>query len=400
MVIPIEVRYSTHMIILSIETSCDETAVSIVDATGGFPHATYRILGNALFSQIELHREYGGVFPALAKREHAKTLVPMLTRALEEAGLLEANTRALTTEESETLQTILFREPGLGDTFTEFLQSYALPKIDLIAVTSGPGLEPALWVGINFARALSYAWQVPVVPINHMEGHVLSSIFTTDSIPDISFPALALLISGGHTELVLMKEWLSFTKIGETRDDAVGEAFDKVARMLGMQYPGGPEIGVRAARARAENLPAFATLPRPMIDADNFDFSFSGLKTSVRYAIEGKTLSENDVDAIARDFEDAVTAVLLKKAQRAIDTHNINTLIVGGGVSANTHIKEVFNTHLKAEYPDLAIYFPPQDLSTDNSVMIALAGHAQIAHARTYSALEDLKADGNLSLES
>lgn len=388
------------MIILSIETSCDETAVSIVEATGDFPHATYRILGNALFSQIDLHREYGGVFPALAKREHAKTLVPMLVRALEEAGLLEVREHALSAEESETLQTILFREPGLGDAFTEFLQSYAFPKIDLIAVTSGPGLEPALWVGINFARALSYAWQVPVVPINHMEGHVLSSIFTTDSIPAISFPALALLISGGHTELVLMEEWLSFKKVGETRDDAVGEAFDKVARMLGLPYPGGPEIGVRAHRARMDNLPVFAPLPRPMIDADNFDFSFSGLKTSMRYAIEGKELSENDISAIARDFEDAVTAVLLKKAQRAIDVHNINTLIVGGGVSANTYIRETFTTFFGREYPDLALYFPPQNLSTDNSVMIALAGHAQVAHARTYSALTDLKADGNLSLEA
>lgn len=388
------------MIILSIETSCDETAVSIVEATGDFPHATYRILGNALFSQIDLHREYGGVFPALAKREHAKTLVPMLVRALEEAGLLETHERALTPEESATLQTILYREPGLGDAFIEFLQSYALPKIDLIAVTSGPGLEPALWVGINFARALSYAWQVPVVPINHMEGHVLSSIFTTDSIPTLSFPALALLISGGHTELVLMEKWLSFKKIGETRDDAVGEAFDKVARMLGLPYPGGPEIGARAHRARADNLPVFTTLPRPMIDADNFDFSFSGLKTAVRYAIEGKELSTDNIDAIARDFEDAVAAVLLKKAQRAIDTHTINTLIVGGGVSANTHIRETFTAFFKDEYPDLTLYFPPQNLSTDNSVMIALAGHAQAAHARTYEALTDLRADGNLSLET
>ncbi len=388
------------MIILSIETSCDETAISIVEAIGDFPNATYRILGNALFSQIDLHREYGGVFPALAKREHAKTLVPMLVRALEEAGLLEARAHTLTPEESETLQTILYREPGLGDTFIEFLQSYALPKIDLIAVTSGPGLEPALWVGINFARALSYAWQVPVVPINHMEGHVLSSIFTTNSIPALSFPALALLISGGHTELVLMEEWLSFKKVGETRDDAVGEAFDKVARMLGLQYPGGPEIGVRARRARTDNLPEFALLPRPMIDTDNLDFSFSGLKTAVRYAIEGKELGTDDIDAIARDFEDAVTEVLLKKARRAIDAHNINTLIVGGGVSANTYIRETFTTFFKNEYPDLTLYFPPQNLSTDNSVMIALAGHTQVANARTYSALADLKADGNLSLET
>lgn len=388
------------MIILSIETSCDETAVSIVEAEGDFPRATYRILGNALFSQVDIHREYGGVFPALAKREHAKTLVPMLERALREAKLLEARVHTLSPEEHESLHTILFREPGLGDTFISFLEQHTIPQIDLIAVTSGPGLEPALWVGINFARALSFAWNVPVVPINHMEGHVLSSIFTTDSIPQISFPALALLISGGHTELVLMEEWLQFKRIGETRDDAVGEAFDKVARMIGLPYPGGPEIGARARRARTDNLPAFATLPRPMIDADNLDFSFSGLKTAVRYAIEGKVLTADEIDAIARDFEDAVTAVLLKKAQRAIDAHSINTLIVGGGVSANTHIRETFTAFFGKEYPDLTLYFPPQNLSTDNSVMIALAGHAQVAHARTYSALVDLKADGNLSIET
>ncbi len=388
------------MTILSIETSCDETAVSIVEAEGDFPRATYKILGNALFSQVDIHREYGGVFPAVAKREHAKTLVPMLVRALEEAELLEARAHTLSPEESDTLQTILYREPGLGDTFIEFLQSYAMPKIDLIAVTSGPGLEPALWVGINFARALSFAWNVPVVPINHMEGHVLSSIFTTDSIPAISFPALALLISGGHTELVLMRDWLEFVRIGETRDDAVGEAFDKVARMLGLPYPGGPEVSARARRARADGLPVFATLPRPMIDTDDFNFSFSGLKTAVRYAIAEKVLTQDEVDAIARDFEDAVTAVLLKKAQRSIDAHGINTLIVGGGVSANTHIRETFTAFFDTEYPDLTLYFPPQNLSTDNSVMIALAGHAQIAHARTYTALADLKADGNLSIET
>ncbi len=388
------------MIILSIETSCDETAVSIVEAEGDFPRATYKILGNALFSQVDIHREYGGVFPAVAKREHAKTLVPMLECALQEAKLLEARAHTLSPEEHESLHTILFREPGLGDVFTEFFQTHAIPQIDLIAVTSGPGLEPALWVGINFARALSYAWNVPVVPINHMEGHVLSSIFTTDSIPQISFPALSLLISGGHTELVLMRDWLKFERIGETRDDAVGEAFDKVARMLGLPYPGGPEVSSRAGRARVGNLPAFATLPRPMIDADNFDFSFSGLKTAVRYAIEGKELSENDIDSIARDFENAVTAVLLKKAKRAIDAHGINTLIVGGGVSANTHIRETFTTFFDREYPDLACYFPQQNLSTDNSIMIALAGHAQLAHARTYDTTNDLRADGNLSLET
>lgn len=388
------------MIILSIETSCDETAISIVSAVGDFPHAQYKILGNSLFSQIDIHREYGGVFPAVAKREHAKMLVPCLQDSLRDAELLLKSASVLSQAQTEKLHEILHREPGLGDVLIAFLENNSKPPVDLIAVTSGPGLEPALWVGINFARALSCIWDIPLVPINHMEGHILSSVFTNDSIPQISFPALALLISGGHTELDLMKEWGDYTCIGETRDDAVGEAFDKVARMLGLQYPGGPEISSRAQRAREEGLPSFVKLPRPMLDSDDMDLSFSGLKTAVRYAIEGKTLSEDEVASIAREFENAVTEVLLKKVERAIEHHNIQTLIVGGGVSANTFIRESFMAHFKEAYPSLVIYFPEKNLSTDNSVMIAFAGHAQIHTARPYSELGELSADGNLSLST
>jgi N6-L-threonylcarbamoyladenine synthase len=388
------------MIILSIETSCDETAISIVDAVGDFPHAEYKILGNSLFSQIDIHREYGGVFPAVAKREHAKMLVPCLQDSLRDAELLANNTNTLSQAQTEKLHEILHREPGLGDVLIAFLENNSKPHIDLIAVTSGPGLEPALWVGINFARALSYIWNIPLVPINHMEGHILSSLFTDDSIPQISFPALALLISGGHTELDLMKRWGDYTCAGETRDDAVGEAFDKVARMLGLQYPGGPEVSSRARRAREENFPSFVKLPRPMLDSDDLDFSFSGLKTAVRYAIEGKTLSEDEIASIACEFENAVTEVLLKKAERAIDEHSIQTLIIGGGVSANTYIRESFTSYFKETHPDLALYFPEKNLSTDNSVMIAFAGHARKGDARSYNELESINADGNLSLDT
>ena len=390
------------MRILSIETSCDETAVSILQAIGDFPDATYTVLGNALFSQIDIHRAYGGVFPAVAKREHTKTLVPMMTRALEEAELLQAHVSeiALPQDSTEEIHNILYREPELDDTLIHFFEQFKKPNIDLIAVTSGPGLEPTLWVGINFARAIAYFWDIPVVSVNHMEGHVLSSIFTNDHIPDISFPALSLLISGGHTELVLMKEWGNYVRIGETRDDAVGEAFDKVARMLGLQYPGGPEISTRARSARDKHLPLFHSLPRPMLDSGNLDFSFSGLKTAVRYAIQEKILSEEDIEAVSRDFEDAVTEVLLKKTRNAVDTHEIQTIIVGGGVSANTFIRETFIHFFENEYPHIKVYFPPRTLSTDNSIMIALAGHAHAKHARVYTDLADLKADGNLSIES
>lgn len=390
------------MRILSIETSCDETAISIVEATGIFPLATYEILGNALYSQIEIHKEFGGVFPAVAKREHIKTVLPMLIQALTEAELLTESKNTVEQELQEKLYTLLMREDGLADELIAFLETHDLPKIDLIAVTSGPGLEPALWVGVNFAKALGAITGAPVTPINHMEGHILASIFDVvqdDALAEVRFPAISLLISGGHTELILIKNWTHYEKIGQTKDDAVGEAFDKVARMIGISYPGGPEVSKKAAKAREQKLPPFkADLPRPMLHSKDLDFSFSGLKTSVRNAIEGKELSDTDKLALCRDFEDAVTEVLLKKTADALTEFGAQTLIVGGGVSANTHIKEVFLTSLLRSHPDVEVYFPQPKLSTDNSIMIALAGHARKDQARTAGAVALISADGNKSL--
>ena len=387
------------MIILSIETSCDETAISILEAEGEFPHATYDILGNALWSQVDVHREYGGVFPMLAKREHVAIIVPMLEKAILESEL-EAREHSNEIDEhlEEGIRTLLYREQALIDALLAFHNKYGTYALDLIAVTSGPGLEPALWVGVNFARALSLLWNVPIVPINHMEGHVLASVFDVerdDMLSDISFPTISLLISGGHTELILMKDWGHYEKIGQTRDDAVGEAYDKVARMLGLQYPGGPEIAKRAEQARKEKLPEFIKLPTPMLHSGDLDFSFSGLKTAVRYAIEGKTLSETDICAIARDFEDAVTTVLLKKSLAAVEAHGAQTLIVGGGVSANQHLKRAFEAKFLTEHPDLTVYFPQPKLSTDNSIMIALAGHARAKSALAPRGADVIRADGN-----
>ncbi|MEK7639051.1 MAG: tRNA (adenosine(37)-N6)-threonylcarbamoyltransferase complex transferase subunit TsaD, partial [Patescibacteria group bacterium] len=369
------------MLILSIETSCDETAVSLVEARGEFPQAVYDIHGDALWSQIDIHREYGGVLPALAKREHAATIVPMLEKAIKEAGIEPLDfTPTLDEKTEQAVRTILNREHGLVDQLLTFHKEHGAFAVDLIAVTSGPGLEPALWVGVNFARALALLWDVPVVPVNHMEGHVLASIYDADrdnQLSDISFPAISLLISGGHTELILMKNWGQYEKIGQTRDDAVGEAYDKVARLLGLPYPGGPEVAAQASLARRNKLPKFADLPSPMLRSNDLDFSFSGLKTAVRYAVADKTLSKDEVAAIARDFEDAVTAVLLKKTLTAIEQHQAKTLIVGGGVSANQHLKRMFEAALLTDYPDVTSYFPRPGLSTDNSIMIALAGHAK-----------------------
>lgn len=389
------------MLLLAIETSCDETAVSIVEITGDFPTATYHVLGTGLASQIAIHQEFGGVFPALAKREHAKALVPMLTVALTEAELLTHDPHDAV--DTAKIQEILSREAGLGDALIDFLAKHSLPEIDAIAVTSGPGLEPALWVGVSFAKALAQILGCPVVPVNHMEGHVLASLYDVevdDGLAPIAFPALALLVSGGHTELVLMRDWGQYEKVGQTRDDAVGEAFDKVARLMGLPYPGGPEIGRRAQRARTAQLPAFSNkpLPRPMIHSDDFDFSFSGLKTAVLYAIQNKELSEEQKDALARDFEDAAIETLLTKTTRALDHFGIQTLIIGGGVSANDYLRTTFTTSLLATHPAVEIYLPHRHLSTDNSVMIALAGHAQLASARTAGAIGLIRADGNRSL--
>jgi len=392
------------MNILSIETSCDETAVSVVSARGEFPRATYTVAGNGLRSQSDIHAEFGGVYPNVAKREHGQALVPMLRKALTEAELLTERKTSLTPEQERLLTDILAkREPELLALVRDFLTTYQPPALDVIAVTVGPGLAPALWVGVNFAKALASIWQLPVVPVNHMAGHVLASIFNTDrddALADLTFPALSLLISGGHTEFVLLPRWGQYEKIGQTRDDAVGEAFDKVARLLGLPYPGGPQISALAQKARVANLPAYkADLPRPMLNSGDLDFSFSGLKTAVRYAVAEQELSDTQRMALARDFEDCVTETLLGKTKQALERTHARTLIVGGGVATNQYLRQQFVLQLTTSYPDLAVHFPPPGLATDNSVMIALAGHAKLAaQLAPQAAVELLRADGNQSL--
>lgn len=390
------------MIILSIETSCDETAISIVEVAGDFPTAEYKVLSNTLFSQIETHKLYGGVFPALAKREHIATVLPLLKQALAEADFSPTEIKPLnpTSEQQNFLEDLLAREGDLATELLGFSVSYGIPPIDVIAITTGPGLEPALWVGVNFAKALSYLWQVKVVPVDHMEGHIFASLFTGTALALVEFPALSLLISGGHTELILMKDWRQYEKVGSTRDDAVGEAFDKVARLLGLSYPGGPEIGRRASEARAAALPPFATLPRPMLHSGDLDFSFSGLKTAVRYAVANRTLTEDEINAVARDFENAVVEVLISKLKTAIQQFNIQTVIIGGGVSANHFLRQQLNQfQAQSDFSHLPIFLPPPGMSTDNSLMIALAGHANLDKALSSTDfIQNIRADGNKSL--
>ncbi|MCX6714054.1 MAG: hypothetical protein NTV48_03045, partial [Candidatus Vogelbacteria bacterium] len=262
------------MIILAIETSCDDTAVSIIDAKGGFKKPVFKVLAHNISSQTEIHQKWGGVVPNLAKREHGLNLVPILLKSLAETfdkskiknQKSKIQSKNIKNEEKlrKKIEKILEREPELKELFLTYLLNITAPKIDAIAVTKGPGLEPALWVGINFAKALSLLWNIPVIPTNHLAGHLYSSLITQPSnyvypvvknsdfsttganlltkSNKLEFPALALIISGGHTELILVKNWLKYQVIGRTRDDAVGEAFDKVARILGLPYPGGPAI--------------------------------------------------------------------------------------------------------------------------------------------------------------
>lgn len=422
------------MKILAIETSCDDTGIAILDARkrGKSSHCLH-MMANAIQSQ-SIHTNYGGVFPMMAKREHGKNIVPVFEKALKDAGIFKSGKIALTDKQKKEIQKILERENDLGEVFLKHIEKINKPKIDAIAVTVGPGLEPALWVGISFAKALALAWDLPLIPVNHMEGHILSILITDDKnlpagrqVPEIQFPALSLLVSGGHTELVLMKDFGKYKVIGQTRDDAAGEAFDKVARMLALPYPGGPEIskladtyrknlvpllrgGSKRRGGNTSTSPALAgtpqeenkvTLPRPMIHSGDFDFSFSGLKTAVLYLIRdlGK-INDNQKMAIACEVENSIVDVLTHKTIKAIEKYKVQTLIVGGGVSANTHLQKTLKEKVKKINPNTKVYFPAKKLSTDNGLMIAIAGYFSYLKKpiKKSTPLSKLKANGNMSL--
>ncbi|MEI6345837.1 MAG: tRNA (adenosine(37)-N6)-threonylcarbamoyltransferase complex transferase subunit TsaD [bacterium] len=411
MILDFFISIRSPRIILGIETSCDETALSLVRTQG----RNVQVLGHELISQIDIHRPYGGVFPVLAKREHGRNLVPLLEKILfDEAAKIEDATTLPTVAwngASEAvlaeIRIILAREAELLALFEKFIErhsSSATPKtpltrpaVDMIAVTEGPGLEPALWVGVGFAKALALLWNIPIMPINHMEGHIVASLLTTQSHSGLAelakppLPALSLLISGGHTELVLVSALGSYEIIGKTRDDAVGEAFDKVARILGMPYPGGPQISALAKTVTASQY----TLPRPMIHSKDLDFSFSGLKTAALYLTKEiektRPLTDADKAEIAYETEQAIAEVLTKKTTLAIEQHNTQSLIIGGGVIANKVLRGAFET-LTKQY-SIPLFLPTSDLSTDNAIMIAVAATLKGASSQRAPIVK-----GNLSL--
>jgi len=381
------------MKILAIETSCDDTAISLLEAEGSMNDLSFKVLSHTVSSQVHLHKEWGGVVPMLAKREHGKNLLPLLLQVLKESNLLKE--KEITQDKKEKVEKILEREPELKEAFLENIFKLEIPEIDLIAVTQGPGLEPALWVGLNFAQALSLVWDKPLVPVNHLEGHIYASLAEElASEKKMESPALALVVSGGHTELVLIKDWLNYEILGKTRDDAAGEAFDKVARILDLPYPGGPQISKLAEMG--ELKPEYS-LPRPMIKSDDYDFSFSGLKTAVLYLVKKiPEMTEVIKASIAREFQNAVVETLVEKTRRAIEEFGPKTVVVGGGVSANKFLKQSFEK-MMAHYPETKLIFPESIYSTDNATMIAVAGYLRYLTGETST--DHLAAKGNLTLK-
>jgi N6-L-threonylcarbamoyladenine synthase len=388
------------MRILAIETSCDETAISIIEGGGSIKAPKFKVLAHLISSQVELHAQWGGVVPSLAKREHSRNLIPLLKQVLGESKLVKkingpAKKTHLTIGAAGELEKILEREQDLLEQFLEFIPLIDPPKLDAIAVTRGPGLEPALWVGINLARALNLVWNIPIVPVNHLEGHLASVLIDTKT--SIKFPLLGLIVSGGHTELVLAKDWLKYKLIGATRDDAAGEAFDKVARILGLPYPGGPAIGQLAIHGSLE--PDYH-LPRPMINSNDFDFSFSGLKTAVLYLVKKLgALSQIQRADIARQFQQAVIDTLITKTMTAITKYKPKTLVIGGGVIANEELRRQFNLAITKLHPETTLLIPELKLTTDNATMIAVAAYLRLKQNKKLTGkLSELTAAGNLSL--
>lgn len=312
------------MRILAIETSCDETAAAVV--TGG-----RTVESNVVSSQIDVHRATGGVVPEVAARLQLETIVPVVAQALEEAGT-------------------------------------AWNKIDAIAVTAGPGLVGPLIVGVETAKALALAKDKPLIPVNHLAGHLYACLAGEDPF---RFPYLGLVVSGGHTELVLMPDHHRFEPIGSTRDDAAGEAFDKVGKLLGLPYPGGPSVSTLAKQGN----PKAIKFPRPMLDQDNFDFSYSGLKTDVRREVAAKRLTAKRKADIAASFEAAAVDVLVAKTKRAAVAYGPSAVLLGGGVAANSLLREQLSETLAESGVPLLI--TPPELATDNAAMIGLAAYWQ-----------------------
>jgi N6-L-threonylcarbamoyladenine synthase len=331
------------MKILAIESSCDETAASVVEIKRG----VFGVLSNVISSQEKVHAQFGGIIPEVAARLHVEKMLPILEMAVKDA--------------KETWE-----------------------KIDYIAVCSGPGLVSSLMVGVETAKTLAYALNKPLVNVNHIEGHLLSS--EDMKVGKLKLPAIGLIVSGGHTQIILVKDYLNYRLIGETRDDAAGEAFDKVAKIMNLGYPGGPAVSKVAALAKDDNRFGIK-LPRPMLKK-GFDMSFSGLKTAVLYLWQDleKKLSTKDLEVaksyVAKEFQQAVVDVLAYKTIKAVEKYNAQTVLVGGGVSANRELRSQLERSVKENLNNVVVSFPDISLTGDNATMIAMAAYYHIKEKR------------------
>jgi len=312
--------------ILAIESSCDESAVAVLDSARG-------LLAHEIFSQADIHRRYGGVVPELASRDHIRRLLPLVQTALD-AGEVRSG------------------------------------EISGVAFTAGPGLIGALLTGASLARSLAYAWQVPAIGVHHLEGHLLAPLLEAAPPP---MPHVALLVSGGHTMLIEVAAIGAYRLLGETRDDAAGEAFDKTAKLLGLPYPGGPELAALAGEGRRHVY----EFPRPMLDRPGLEFSFSGLKTAVAKAVRAADFTADRRADVASAVQDAIVETLVAKSLRALEATGLHTLVVAGGVGANRLLRERLS-HELARIGGQA-YFPRPEFCTDNAAMIGVAGLARLA---------------------
>ncbi|MFA6424492.1 MAG: tRNA (adenosine(37)-N6)-threonylcarbamoyltransferase complex transferase subunit TsaD [Candidatus Magasanikbacteria bacterium] len=350
------------MIILGIESSCDDTSVSLLDCSP----AGCVVLSEKTASQIEIHKKYGGVVPEIAGRLHAEKIIPLIEEILKDQ-----------------------------------------PKPEAIAVTAGPGLITGLIVGVEAARTLSFAWNIPLVRVNHLEGHIYSVELTPNQ--KIEYPAIALVASGGHTEITMLNNPSEYKILGHTKDDAAGECFDKVAKLLDLPYPGGPQIS-RLAETGKTNAIDF---PRPMINEKSFDFSFSGLKTSALYWLQKNKLSATDIlpyelptgvygqstnpptrEDFCASFEQAIIDVLVHKTIRAVKETNPKTLILAGGVSANKKLRETLKEIISKEFPETNFVYPELKYCMDNAAMIAVAGYYH-AMKNDFTNWKGIQADPN-----
>jgi len=333
------------MRVLAIESSCDESAVAILDRRKG-------LLAHEIFSQIDLHRVFGGVVPELASRDHVRRLLPLVRSTLDKAQTRPA-------------------------------------ELDGVAYTAGPGLIGALLTGAALARSLAYAWRKPAIGVHHLEGHLLAPLLEPDPPP---FPHVALLVSGGHTQLIEVRGIGQYQTLGETRDDAAGEAFDKAAKLLGLPYPGGPELAKLATGGHAGPL----RLPRPMLDRPGLEFSFSGLKTAVLHAVREQELTPQRKADIAFAAQEAIVETLVAKSLRALEETGLDALVVSGGVSANRFLRDRMTEAVARQ--GARVFFPRVEFSTDNAAMIAVAGLARIEAGQVENLA--IKAQARWSLES